>query len=100
MNRARRFGVPFALALLAVACGKSSHETTATMDGGPEGMKGASSPSASASTAASAPSSAPTEEAEDQPPTETRAERKAATEITHSTYKAELKKIEKELNAP
>ncbi len=51
-----------------------------------------------AATASAAPSA--TTAAEETLPTERRAERKAANEITHGNYKSELAKIEKELGAP
>jgi hypothetical protein len=78
---------------LFLGCEKKS-EPSAT--GAPEAAVASAAPSV----ASAAPSASAAPEKPDEPPTEVRAERKAATEITKANYKAELTKIEKEIGPP
>ena len=98
MNRFLLIGFAFGAAVLG-GCGKeTARETAGTADSGTVMIPAsASSPLASARGALSA-SAGP--EAEDEPPTERRAERKAVNEINHANYKSEMSKIEKELGSP
>ena len=76
--------IAFETLMLGVGCEKKSPDVSASV-----------APSA-ASTPAPA-SAAPSADISDTPPSEARAEARAATEITKANYKAELTKVEKEI---
>jgi hypothetical protein len=80
-----------AMGALLLGCEKKTETAAGSAEGAPP-------PAASSATVASAaPSASAAPVVPDEPPTEARAERKAATEITKANYKAELAKVEKEI---
>jgi hypothetical protein len=89
-----RTSLACALLVAASACGKekAAPEPPASVPAS------ASAPPTVASVASAAPSASAAPD--DTPPTEEKADRKAAREITNANYKAELTKIEKEIGAP
>ena len=90
-----RLALAFAMVTLA-GCSKTS-SSEATVDAG---QAAGASAIASVSAPVASPSAAATEDFDTPPPSEKKADHKAAREITKANYKAELTKIEKEIGSP